>query len=149
MTLVKPADLPAPPEDAVLHLPLLVGRLMQAVRQTFESEDWDGLRQSHFRLLSSVPREGISITDLAELLFMTKQAGGQFVTQLEASGHVTVEPHPADGRVRLVVRTRRGDALVRRVDTRIRRIERVWARQVGEERYQQFREVLLELTLGR
>ena len=131
MTVVKPWDLPVPPADAAEHFPMLAGRLMLAVRETMGGEDWGGLRQSHFRLLSSVPREGISISDLAVPLSMTKQAVGQFVTQLEELGHLETRADPEDRRVRLVFRTRRGDATVRRLDARIRRIEQGWARQVG------------------
>ena len=110
-------------------------------------EDWGGLRQSHFRLLSLVPREGISISDLAVPLSMTKQAVGQFVGGLEASGHLAVRGEPTDRRVRRVVRTPLGDATVRRVNARIRRIERSWARQVGEERYAEFKAVLRDLAV--
>ena len=147
MTFVKPSDLPPPPADAELHVPMLAGRLMEAVRATMAAEDWGGLRQSHFRLLSLVPREGISISDLAVPLSMTKQAVGQFVTALEASGHLAVRSEPTDRRVRLVVRTPLGDATVRRVNTRIRRIERGWARQVGAERYEAFKAVLRDLAV--
>ena len=147
MIPVKPSDLPPPPADAELHVLLLAGRLMQAVRDTMAAEDWGGLRQSHFRLLARVPREGISISDLAVPLAMTKQAVGQFVTGLEESGHVAVRPEPTDRRVRLVVRTPLGDAVVRRVNTRIRRIERGWARQVGEQRYDDFKAVLRDLAV--
>jgi DNA-binding MarR family transcriptional regulator len=147
MTFVKPSDLPPPPADAELHVPLLAGRLMEAVRATMAVEDWGGLRQSHFRLLSLVPREGISISDLAVPLSMTKQAVGQFVGSLEASGHLAVRAEPTDRRVRLVVRTSLGDATVRRVNARIRRIERGWARQVGEQRYAEFKAVLRDLAV--
>jgi DNA-binding MarR family transcriptional regulator len=147
MTAVKPSDIPPPPADAELHVLLLAGRLMQAVRATMATEDWDGLRQSHFRLLSLVPRQGISISDLAVPMSMTKQAVGQFVTGLEQSGHVAVRSDPADRRVRLVVRTPLGDAVVRRVNTRIRRIERGWARQVGTDRYEEFKAVLRDLAV--
>ena len=147
MTVVKPWDLPPPPGGAAEHFPMLAGRLMLAVSETMGGEDWGGLRQSHFRLLSSVPREGISISDLAGPLSMTKQAVGQFVTQLEELGHVETRADPEDRRVRLVFRTRLGDATVRRLDARIRRIEQGWARQVGAERYAQFKQVLREISL--
>jgi DNA-binding MarR family transcriptional regulator len=147
MTSVKPSDLPLPPADAELHVLLLAGRLMQAARDTMAAEDWGGLRQSHFRLLSLVPREGISISDLAVPMSMTKQAVGQIVSGLEATGHLAVRPEPTDRRVRLVVRTPLGDTVVRRVNTRIRRIERSWARQVGEQRYEEFKAVLRDLAV--
>jgi DNA-binding MarR family transcriptional regulator len=122
-----------------------MGRLMQEVRDIFAAEDWDGLRQSHFRLMSYVPRNGIRITDLAERLGMTKQASGQFVSFLIGTGHLEARSDPRDARVRVVVRTALGDQTVKSVDARIRGIERAWAKVVGPARYADFRQVLVEL----
>jgi DNA-binding MarR family transcriptional regulator len=119
-----------------------MGRLMQNVRDTFAAEDWDGLRQSHFRLLHHVPREGISITDLADRLGMTKQASGQFVSYLVGTGHLEVRSDSSDRRVRVVVRTPLGGRTVKAVNARIGRIERQWSKHVGAERYAEFRGVL-------
>ena len=44
-------------------------------------------RPSHHRVIGRVPPEGITVTDLAERVGMTKQGIGQFVTQLTESGH--------------------------------------------------------------
>src|SRR5687768_9573416 len=127
----------------------LVGKLMFEVRDTFAAEDWEGLRQSHFRLLTYVPRDGISVTDLAQALRMSKQACGQFVTQLAATGHLAIRADATDRRVRLVIRTPLGDRTLKAVNARIRRIERSWARRVGADRYATFREVLEELSTGK
>jgi DNA-binding MarR family transcriptional regulator len=131
------------------HFAVLAGKLMQEIRATFEAEDWGGLRQSHLRLLSNVPRDGISITELGERLSMTKQASGQFATQLIGTGHLEARTDPHDGRVRVVVRTTLGDRTVKAANTRILRIERKWAKVVGAERYAEFRAVLQELTANR
>ena len=147
MTSVKRKE-PPNRNDAELHVPQLVGKLMFEVRDTFAAEDWDGLRQSHFRLLANVPRDGISVTELAQELRMSKQACGQFVTQLEATRHLAIRADATDRRVRLVVRTPLGDRTLKTVNARIRRIEREWARRVGADRYATFREVLEELTTG-
>ena len=135
--------------DGELHVPRMVGKLMFEVRDTFAAEDWDGLRQSHFRVISKVPRNGISVTELAQALRMSKQACGQFVTQLEATGHVAIRADATDRRVRLVIRTPLGDRMLKAVNARIRRIEREWARRVGADRYATFREVLEELSAGK
>ena len=135
--------------DAEPHVPQLFGKLMQEVRDSFGAQDWDGLRQSHFRLIANVPRAGISVTELALALHMSKQACGQFVTQLAATGHLSVRADATDRRVRLVNRTALGDRTHRAVNARIRRIEREWARRVGADRYATFREILEELTSGK
>lgn len=148
MTRVKPPALPPVPPHVDVHVAVLVGRLMAEIREVFAGEDWGGLRQSHFRLLALVPPEGITVTDLAELLRMTKQAAGQFVTQLEASGHLETRADPSDRRLRVITRTALGDRTNKAVTARIRRIERGWARRVGEERYAQFWQVLDEIVGG-
>jgi DNA-binding MarR family transcriptional regulator len=147
MTSVKGGARLAPLPDWVdRHAAVLVGRLMEEIRLAFDGEDWGGLRQSHFRLLAQVPPDGISVTDLAATLRMTKQAAGQFVTHLEGTGHLTTRTDLADRRVRLVVRTPLGDRTSKAVTARIRRIERAWARRVGAERYTEFRAVLEDLV---
>jgi DNA-binding MarR family transcriptional regulator len=67
------------------------------------------------------------------------------VTFLVGTGHLEVRPDPADGRVRVVVRTALGDRTIKAVLARMRRIERDWAKAVGVERYAEFRAVLTDL----
>ena len=130
-----------------LHAPLLMGLLFREVRDVYASEKWGGLRQSHFRVISSVPPEGISVTELAERVGMTKQGCGQFVTTLVGSGHLKVEQDRADRRVRRVRRTPKGNRTIVSVTDRILAIEDDWASRVGERRYRTFRRVLEELAL--
>jgi DNA-binding MarR family transcriptional regulator len=129
-----------------LHAPLLMGLLFREVRDVYASEKWGGLRQSHFRVISSVPPGGISVTDLGERVGMSKQGCGQFVTSLVASGHLKVQQDPSDRRVRLVRRTPKGSRLIARVTTRTLELEEEWAARVGERRYRTFRKVLEELA---
>lgn len=142
MTAVNPSA------DDDLHAPMLMGLLFRQVSATFAAENWRGLRQSHFRVMSCVPREGISITDLADRVGMTKQGCGQFVTSLSESGHLVVETDPADRRTRVVKRTALGRRVVKQVIARNLRIEQEWAQRVGSKRYAEFRHVLEELALG-
>ena len=129
-----------------VHVPLLMGLLFREVRDVYAAESWGGLRPSHFRVISSVPPEGISVTDLGERVGMTKQGCGQFVTSLVGSGHLKVHQDPTDRRVRLVRRTPKGRRLIARVTARTLEIEEEWASQVGERRYRTFRKVLEELA---
>jgi DNA-binding MarR family transcriptional regulator len=145
MTSVKGDSSARAAVSADAHVLELMGQVMQRFRDTLAAEDWGGLRGSHFRLLSSVPREGIRITDLAERLGMTKQASGQFVTFLVGTGHLAVRSDPDDGRVRVVVRTALGDSTIKAFNARVARMERAWAKGVGSERYADFREVLHHL----
>jgi len=130
------------------HVAVLVGGLMESIRSAFDAEDWDGLRQSHFRVIAHVPAQGISVTDLAERVRMTKQGCGQFVSHLVGTGHLETGADPSDARVRVVRRTAAGEQNVRDVTERMGRIEDEWRAQVGERRYATFRAVVEEIVLG-
>ena len=149
MTSVKGLCRHSVPEGVTApHVPMMAGWLMEQVRDVLGQGDLGGLRGSHFRLLTSVPRRGVNVTELAASLSMTKQAAGQFVTYLEGTGHLRTRVDPDDRRVRLVVRTPAGDQTVRAVNARIARLERRWAGVVGAERFETFKSVLHDLTVG-
>lgn len=62
-----------------------------------------GLRGSNWRVLAYLHRkDGLSQTELARLLEMTRAGAGQIIDQLEASGHVIRRRDPGDGRRWLV-----------------------------------------------
>lgn len=132
--------------DVERHIAMLLGGLMDEIRNAFAAEDWGGLRQSHFRVIAHVPEGGISVTELAERVRMTKQGCGQFVTQLVVSGHLETAPSPVDARVRLVRRTPEGRGNVVDVTARMAEIERAWAESVGERRYAAFRRVAEDIA---
>ena len=92
-----------------------------------------------------MPAVGITISELAAVLNMTKQGVGQFVTHLQATGHLEVTTDDADRRRRVVGRTPLGDALVAQVNRTVAVVEQHWQQRVGEERYRVFRDVLHEL----
>lgn len=130
-------------ERHVLHA---LGHLMMESRDLVLAHGEPGLRPSHHRVIGQVPPEGISVTDLAERVGMTKQGIGQFVSQLTATGHLTVAPHPDDRRVRIVRRTDRGDEAERRLGELLEELEADWANRVGTRRYDEFRATLDELA---
>jgi DNA-binding MarR family transcriptional regulator len=103
------------------------------------------LRGSHRRLLQMIPPGGIRITDLARRADMTKQALGEFMDWLEQAGFVASGRDPADGRVRLITRTARGDAAASEAERAIEAVERGWRREVGAARYDAMKQVLRQL----
>jgi DNA-binding MarR family transcriptional regulator len=129
------------------HAAALLGTLMEELRDTIISRQRPELRVSHFRVLGSVPPAGITVTELAERVGMTKQGCGQFVTQLVESGHLRVEADPTDRRLRIVRRTRSGVRTTAAITARIVALESEWAEIVGPRRYATFRTVLEELAL--
>jgi DNA-binding MarR family transcriptional regulator len=128
------------------HVMNALGNLMAESRELVLAEGERGLRPSHHRVLGHVPPEGITVTDLAERVGMTKQGIGQFVTQLTESGHLTVSADPEDRRIRVVRRTAKGNAAVRRLSGLLDDLEASWANRVGTRRYHEFRAILDELA---
>lgn len=104
-----------------------------------------GLRGSHGALLGSIPDAGARPSELADVLGITKQAVGQRLGELVEHGWVVTKPDPSDARAVLVTRTPEGTRLRRRTEAAIHAMEADWARQVGDDRYRTFQEVLAEL----
>ena len=118
----------------------------QPLRQVLDSHGLDGLRPSHLRVVAGVDESGLSITELAQRLGMTKQGCGQFVAALTGSGHLEVATDPADRRVRTVSLTGRGRALVAEIHQRLSAFEDQLARRIGPDRYATFRADLAALS---
>ncbi len=103
------------------------------------------LRGSHRRILQMIPPQGVRITDLARIAGMTKQALGEFVDWLEEFGFVRSGRDPADGRVRLVTRTDRGDDAAEAAGLAIAAVERRWRKEVGAEAFDTMKQTLRQL----
>ena len=130
------------------HVLYVLGDLMTESRAFILDQGEPGLRASHHRVIGSVPPEGITQTELADRVGMTKQGIGQFVTQLCESGHLRVDAKPGDRRVRIVHRTARGDASVRGLTKLLDQLEATWSQRVGQARYREFRQTLDELAVS-
>ena len=105
-------------------------------------------RGSEGRILGLIEPEGTRPTALADGSWVTKQAIGKRVRELEERGLVAVRPDPEDRRAVRVHRTAKGDRAKRSTEARIAELERDFAAEVGEERYRTFCEVLRELSDG-
>ena len=92
-----------------------------------------------------IPAQGIRITDLARIAGMTKQALGEFIDWLEQAGFVRSGRDLADGRVRLVTRTDRGDAAADAARRAIAAVGRDWRAEVGAEALETMKQALRQL----
>ncbi|MGC5256901.1 MarR family winged helix-turn-helix transcriptional regulator [Gordonia sp. DT218] len=131
-----------PGVDMPRHAAELLGAALGELRAAFPSDDWDGLRPSHFRILEAVERGALRTVDLAAELGMTKQGAGRHVAHLSDRGFVTQQPDPDDRRARPVELTERGVETLGRLHRRLAAVERDWIRQVGREDYATFGRVL-------
>jgi DNA-binding MarR family transcriptional regulator len=145
MTSVKPPPGDALPDHIARWLEQVTRRLHADLGAQEDLRDFPELRGSHRRLLQMIPPPGIRITDLALLAGMTKQALGEFVDWLEQAGFVASGRDPADGRVRLVTRTERGDAAAATAQRAIEAVERAWRQELGDSRYETMKQAMRDL----
>ena len=120
---------------------------LEAVGASPELRDRMGaLRSSQLRLVALVPAEGMRLTDLAARVGMTKQALGEFATDLEDRGLLETVRDPADKRVRIVRRTTVGDEVAEVTGRAITEMEARWRTRIGPERWDAMRETLLAVV---
>ncbi len=79
---------------------------------------------------------------------LSKQAVNDLLGQLERWGYLTRERHPDDGRARIVLLTSRGHKLQEAWRAAGRKVEREWAKRIGEPDWSTFRRVLDRLARG-
>ena len=103
------------------------------------------LRGSHGRLLSLIPEGGIRPSEIAADAWITKQAVGTRLREMEDLGWIKTHPDPDDGRAVIVRRTAAGTRIRRAARRAIGELEAQWAEAVGGDRYETFRAVLDEL----
>ena len=135
------------------HLPRwleAVSRRMSADlgKQVTNSGEFLDVRGSERRILQMVPAGWTRITDLAVVAGITKQALGEFVDRLEAAGLVRSRKDPSDGRVRLVSRTDRGDAVASATGQAIAAVENQWREEIGPAAYEAMMSGLRQLGYG-
>ena len=103
------------------------------------------LRGSHGRLLSLIPESGIRPSEIAADAWITKQAVGTRLREMEELGWITIAPDPDDRRAVIVKRTAAGTRIRRAARRAIATLEDEWAAEVGADRYRTFREVIDQL----
>jgi len=128
------------------HVMHALGMVMGEARGVVLNDPAVVLRPSQLRVIDMVPREGITVSDLAGRVGMTKQGIGQFVGQLVDEGYLTVEVHDEDRRVRVVRRTQLGRQAVEELARLLSGLEGRWAELLGPETYGTFRTTLNELA---
>ena len=103
------------------------------------------LRGSHGRILSLIGPDGTRPSVLAHG-WVSKQAIGQRIRELQELELVTVQQDPHDRRAIVVRRTAEGDRVLVQLTEGIADFERELRNEVGAERYDVFREVLDDLA---
>ena len=103
------------------------------------------LRPAHGCVFSNIDDGGSRLTDLAERSGLTKQSVGEAVADLEQLGFVERVRDPADGRAKIIQLTAHGREALTASAKIFADIDQRFAEAIGEERYGEFRQTLLEL----
>lgn len=85
-------------------------------------------------------------SELAARLRMTKQAVNYLLGELERLDYLTRQPDPNDLRSKRVALTPRGKSAIRVIREAVGEMETSWAQQLGSKRFDQLRNLLLELN---
>lgn len=100
------------------------------------------VQSTHNTALHYLAGGGLSITELAENLHLTKQAASLIVIYLEEHGYVTREPHPKDGRSKMVTLTSKGQSCVQTTETLLAELSNQWTAQLGTDWMHHFMKAL-------
>jgi DNA-binding MarR family transcriptional regulator len=106
------------------------------------------IRPAHGCVFGFIERVGgARLTALADRSGLTKQAVGEAVGDLARLGYVERVPDPGDGRAKIIRLTERGAEAAAAAEEIFADIERRFAAEVGDERFEEFRDTLRRLFL--
>jgi DNA-binding MarR family transcriptional regulator len=133
--------------------PPLIGALLRRPWETVRERMLSGLHQAgfsdlvaaHLTVLQYPGPENRRPSDLAAETNMSKQAINYLLGQMEELGYLAREHDENDQRSRRIRLTERGHAAARTMRDIVREVEREWAREVGPTRFEQLRELLIEI----
>jgi DNA-binding MarR family transcriptional regulator len=139
---------------AAIHGPPMIGALMRLPWEAVHRRMLQALHENGYGEIDG-PRlavllwpgpDGWRPSDLAARMKVTKQALNYLLGDLERLGYLERHPDPNDGRSRRIALTDRGRELVPIIRGAVSSAEREWAASLGQARFEQLRELLIELN---
>ena len=113
------------------------------------AERFPSVTRSQFELLRWPGIDGLRPGEIAQLSGLSKQTVNDLLGELERSGYIRRDPHPADRRARLVRLTATGGDLQRTAHETSSALEREWAEILGAPRLSALRSTLEEMVAQR
>jgi DNA-binding MarR family transcriptional regulator len=107
---------------------------------------FDDLDAAHLNVFQYPGPQGARPTELATRLRVSKQALNYLLGELERLGYLERGPDPDDLRSRRIGLTPRGIAAVGVIREAVGEMETAWAQELGPERFDELRTLLLELN---
>lgn len=134
--------------------PPLIGALLrtpwEAVQRhmldLLHERGFDDLDAAHLNVFQYPGPEGARPSELAARLRISKQALNYLLGELERLEYVERRPDPSDRRSKRVAVTPRGASAIGVIREAVAEMETAWSHQLGQDRFDQLRGLLLELN---
>src|SRR3954467_11487492 len=134
--------------------PPLIGALLRLPWEAVQQHMLERLQQSgfadldaaHLNVFQYPGPQGTRPSELAARLRISKQALNYLLGQLERLGYLERRADPDDLRSKRIALTPRGIAAVGVIREAVGEVETAWAQQLGAARFDELRNLLLELN---
>ncbi len=126
-------------------LPLVANRVEEELHKKTRAKGHEGLQLSHARLIALLGEAEMSVSEMARLQGVSRQATGATVNSLESLGYVRRDPHETDGRAVHVSLTERGAELIQDSLDALEELEASFREILGARRFADLVSVAAEL----
>ena len=134
--------------------PPLIGALLRIPWEAVERHMLDRLHErgfedldaAHLRVFQYPGPQGARPSELAAALRISKQALNYLLGELERLGYLERQPDPDDRRSKRIALTPRCVSAIPVIRDAVREVEVAWAQELGEKRFDQLRELLIDLN---
>jgi DNA-binding MarR family transcriptional regulator len=122
--------------------------LIDGLHDRLQAQGWPDVRPAYGFVLLAARGQPASVTGLASLMGMSKQAASKLVEAMVAGGYLERGADPEDGRQRPVHLTARGEELLRSVEQIYAELEAQWTEVIGAPSIQRMRRDLVRVLSG-
>lgn len=130
---------------SIAVLPLVAARVEEELLRVTRTRGHDGLRLSHVRLIALIGEGEKSVSEMARVQGVSRQATGATVHRLQALDYIRVGTHQTDGRAVHVRLADRGFELIRDSLTALDELEEGFRGMLGTRRFADLVKVAAEL----
>jgi DNA-binding MarR family transcriptional regulator len=120
-------------------------QLIDGLHDRLRDRGWTDVRPAFGFVLLAARDQPTSVTELAELMGMTKQAASKLVDAMVSAGYIQRGTDPQDGRQRPVTLTARGEELLSAVEQVYAELEDGWAKLISTSHLDRMRRDLMHI----
>jgi DNA-binding MarR family transcriptional regulator len=120
--------------------------VLEQVYTSVVAAGYDDLGRAQVWMFRYPSADGLQPSELADLLQITKQSVNDLLHDMEARGYLVREPHPTDGRARVVRLTPKGQRLEQTAYDAAGSAQEAIAELLGPRRFAQLRQSLEEVV---